>query len=115
MSRTSELVGTFSSVVCLDNLVVYILTRMQSLYVVCMCSALCTHCCPLLSATRIGPEVLVFSPNGTLIQSSNPSYLLWPETVESYFYLWRATHDPKYREWGWEVVQVGRRGRGEGG
>ena len=73
-----------------------------------MCSALCTHCCPLLSATHIGPEVLVFSPNGTLIQSSNPSYLLRPETVESYFYLWRATHDPKYREWGWEVVQVGR-------
>lgn len=50
--------------------------------------------------------MLVFLPNGTLIKSSNPSYLLRPETVESYFYLWRATHDPKYREWGWEVVQV---------
>lgn len=79
-----------------------------------MFSALCTHCCYLLSDTRIGPEVLVFSPNGTLIQSSNPSYLLRPETVESYFYLWRATHDTKYREWGWEVVQVGR-GVKEGG
>lgn len=33
-------------------------------------------------------------------------YLLRPETLESYFYLWRHTHDPIYREWGWEVVQV---------
>jgi mannosyl-oligosaccharide alpha-1,2-mannosidase len=27
--------------------------------------------------------------------------------VESYYYLWRLTKDPKYREWGWELVQVG--------
>ena len=67
---------------------------------------------PPLSATHIGPEVLVFSPNGTLIKSTNPSYLLRPETVESYFYLWRATHNTQYREWGWDVVQVcGGRGR----
>jgi mannosyl-oligosaccharide alpha-1,2-mannosidase len=25
--------------------------------------------------------------------------------VESYFYLWRITKDPKYREWGWEMLQ----------
>ena len=66
----------------------------------------CTCCRHLFSATHIGPEVLVFSPNNTFIPSSNPSYLLRPETVESYFYLWRATHDPQYREWGWDVVQV---------
>jgi hypothetical protein len=30
---------------------------------------------------------------------------LRPETVESYFYLWRITKDPKYREWGWEMLQ----------
>ena len=34
------------------------------------------------------------------------SCLLRPETVESYFILWRLTKDPKYREWGWEVVQA---------
>ena len=22
-------------------------------------------------------------------------------------YMWRFTHDPKYRDWGWEAVQVG--------
>lgn len=26
-----------------------------------------------------------------------------PETVESLFYLWRATKDPIYREWGWQI------------
>ena len=29
-----------------------------------------------------------------------------PETVESYFVLWRLTKDPKYREWGWQVAQA---------
>eukprot|EP01138_Halocafeteria_seosinensis_P005982 gb/GECG01006114.1/.p1 GENE.gb/GECG01006114.1/~~gb/GECG01006114.1/.p1 ORF type:complete len:1193 (+),score=115.25 gb/GECG01006114.1/:1-3579(+) len=31
--------------------------------------------------------------------------LLRPETVESLFVLWRVTHDPVYREWGWNVFQ----------
>uniref|UniRef100_A0A674N5A9 alpha-1,2-Mannosidase n=1 Tax=Takifugu rubripes TaxID=31033 RepID=A0A674N5A9_TAKRU len=26
--------------------------------------------------------------------------------IETYMYLWRLTHDPKYREWGWEAVQA---------
>jgi len=29
-----------------------------------------------------------------------------PETVEALFYLWRATKDPVYREWGWEIWQA---------
>lgn len=33
-------------------------------------------------------------------------YILRPEVVESYMYMWRLTHDPKYRQWGWEVVKV---------
>ena len=41
-------------------------------------------------------------------RNNEKMYLLRPETVESYFYLWRHTHDPIYREWGWEMVQVGR-------
>ncbi|XP_023223063.1 mannosyl-oligosaccharide alpha-1,2-mannosidase IA-like [Centruroides sculpturatus] len=28
------------------------------------------------------------------------------KVIESYFYLWRFTHDPKYREWGWEAAQA---------
>merc|ERR1712013_77613 len=41
-----------------------------------------------------------------LINPSDRSYLLRPETVESYFVLWRLTKDLKYREWGWQVVQA---------
>ncbi|KAI8913243.1 glycoside hydrolase [Gorgonomyces haynaldii] len=37
--------------------------------------------------------------------SSDSKYELRPETVESLFYMWRYTHDPKYREWGWHIVQ----------
>ncbi len=33
-------------------------------------------------------------------------YILRPETFESYFIMWRLTHDQKYRDWGWEAVQV---------
>ena len=28
-----------------------------------------------------------------------------PETIESIFYMYRATKDPKYREWGWNIFQ----------
>ena len=28
------------------------------------------------------------------------------ETVEAFFYLWRYTHDPIYRQYGWEVAQA---------
>lgn len=37
---------------------------------------------------------------------SDAHYILRPEVVESYFILWRVTHDPKYRKWGWEAVQA---------
>jgi mannosyl-oligosaccharide alpha-1,2-mannosidase len=33
-------------------------------------------------------------------------WLLRPELVESIFYMWRYTHDPIYREWGWDIVQA---------
>ena len=33
-------------------------------------------------------------------------YILRPETFESYFIMWRLTHDQKYRDWGWDAVQA---------
>ena len=33
-------------------------------------------------------------------------YILRPETIESYFLMWRLTKDQKYRDWGWEMVQA---------
>jgi mannosyl-oligosaccharide alpha-1,2-mannosidase len=38
-------------------------------------------------------------------QPADRHNLLRPETVESLFYLYRFTKDPKYRDWGWEILQ----------
>lgn len=58
-------------------------------------------------ATQLGPEAFRFDGSGRISSRNNEKvYLLRPETVESYFVLWRTTHDQKYREWGWEVVKV---------
>lgn len=39
--------------------------------------------------------------------TASPSYnILRPETVESFFYLWRVTGDPVYQEWGWKWVPL---------
>lgn len=62
------------------------------------------------SPTELGPEVAYLAngikSNGMQWFGSNSKYILRPETIESYFYLWRITHDPIYRKWGWEAVQA---------
>ncbi len=59
------------------------------------------------SATKLGPEAFRFDASGRMSSRANEKmYLLRPETVESYFVLWRLTHDQKYRDWGWELVEV---------
>jgi hypothetical protein len=40
------------------------------------------------------------------IRSYVRGYHQRPETLEALFYLWRATHDPKYRDWGWTIFQA---------
>ncbi|KAI2654864.1 Mannosyl-oligosaccharide 1,2-alpha-mannosidase IA [Labeo rohita] len=42
----------------------------------------------------------------TATRLSDRYYILRPEVIESYMYMWRLTHDPKYREWGWEAVEA---------
>ena len=38
---------------------------------------------------------------------SMPSYyILRPEVIESYFYLYRLTKDQKYRDWAWDAAQA---------
>uniref|UniRef100_A0A452UAG3 alpha-1,2-Mannosidase n=1 Tax=Ursus maritimus TaxID=29073 RepID=A0A452UAG3_URSMA len=58
------------------------------------------------SDTKLGPEAFWFNSGREAVatQLSESYYLLRPEVVESYMYLWRQTHDPIYRAWGWEVV-----------
>ena len=58
--------------------------------------------------TKLGPESFRFSDSDEANTSRTKERynILRPETIESYFVLWRITHDKKYRDWGWEVVQV---------
>ena len=51
--------------------------------------------------TGLGPEA--FNKYGSA-ENSASYYILRPEVVESYFYMWRFTKDEKYREWAWDVV-----------
>jgi len=50
--------------------------------------------------TGLAPEFVKFNSDMQVGAAHN---LLRPETVESLFYMWRFTHDPKYREWGWKI------------
>mmetsp|Transcript_5206 Transcript_5206/g.13489 ORF Transcript_5206/g.13489 Transcript_5206/m.13489 type:complete len:633 (+) Transcript_5206:52-1950(+) len=60
------------------------------------------------SPTGLGPEEMLFD-TATELSSSNSGhryYILRPEVIESYFYMWRITRDERYRTWAWEAVQA---------
>jgi mannosyl-oligosaccharide alpha-1,2-mannosidase len=58
------------------------------------------------SDTHIGPESFYLEGAEAVARNQNEKYyILRPEVVESYFYLWRMTKDNKYREWAWDAVQ----------
>uniref|UniRef100_A0A3B3ZJ09 alpha-1,2-Mannosidase n=1 Tax=Periophthalmus magnuspinnatus TaxID=409849 RepID=A0A3B3ZJ09_9GOBI len=54
--------------------------------------------------TGLSPEIAHFSLQTS--SSSDVHNLLRPETVESLFYLFRFTQEPKYRDWGWDILQI---------
>ncbi|CAD5113656.1 DgyrCDS2817 [Dimorphilus gyrociliatus] len=58
--------------------------------------------------TKLGPESFRFSGSAeaTAVRANEKYYILRPEVIETYFYMWRLTKDPKYREWGWEAAQA---------
>ncbi|KAJ1741714.1 mannosyl-oligosaccharide alpha-1,2-mannosidase [Coemansia sp. RSA 990] len=46
-------------------------------------------------------------PNGDiLVPPSDRHYLLRPETVESFYLLWKITGETKWREYGWQIFQA---------
>ena len=55
------------------------------------------------SPIHIGPEIVEFEKNGKYTVR-DPKYILRPETIESIFYMYRYTHDEKYRDWGWKIA-----------
>ncbi|XP_061554613.1 endoplasmic reticulum mannosyl-oligosaccharide 1,2-alpha-mannosidase isoform X1 [Phycodurus eques] len=60
--------------------------------------------------TGLSPEIAHFNlhttdSNDIIVKPADRHNLLRPETVESLFYMYRLTKNPKYREWGWEILQ----------
>ena len=60
------------------------------------------------SATGIGPESFRFTNEfeAKTINDRDKYYILRPEVVESWFYMWRLTGEQKYRDWVWAAAQV---------
>ncbi|KAL7980814.1 hypothetical protein Chor_001968 [Crotalus horridus] len=61
--------------------------------------------------TGLSPEIVHFNVHpqkdrkDVEIKTADRHNLLRPETVESFFYLYRFTGDKKYQDWGWEILQ----------
>ena len=62
------------------------------------------------SPSGLAPESVGFETNKDVEMSFKSKYdLIRPETVESFFYMWRKTHNKMYRDWGWEMFQAFRK------
>ncbi|KAL2311327.1 hypothetical protein Nmel_003027 [Mimus melanotis] len=59
-------------------------------------------------ALKLGPEAFKFDGGveAVAVRQNEKYYILRPEVIETYWYMWRFTHDPKYRQWGWEATQA---------
>lgn len=60
-------------------------------------------------ATGLGPEAFHFERNdieAKALRDNEKYYILRPEVIETWFYLWRSTHDQIYRDWAWNAVIV---------
>ena len=55
--------------------------------------------------TGIGPE-RVKAMKMDLSATDTREYILRPEAMEGWWYMWELTGDPKYREWGWKAFQA---------
>lgn len=67
----------------------------------------CHESC-IRTKSHLGPETFVFSNRADAVAygPSEKYYILRPEILETYFYMWRYTHDPKYRAWAWDFVEA---------
>eukprot|EP00051_Salpingoeca_urceolata_P027321 m.480974 g.480974 ORF g.480974 m.480974 type:complete len:712 (+) comp22012_c0_seq1:446-2581(+) len=60
------------------------------------------------SPTHIGPEAMLFDRGheASNTRKNELYYILRPEVIEAYFYLWRMTHEQKYRDYAWEAAEA---------
>ncbi|CAJ0576983.1 unnamed protein product, partial [Mesorhabditis spiculigera] len=59
------------------------------------------------SESHIGPEMFYFigQEDATAKQTGANGYILRPEVIEGWFYLWRLTGKQMYRDWVWDAVE----------
>eukprot|EP01007_Sphenomonas_quadrangularis_P003829 NODE_83_length_2227_cov_133.328283_g61_i0.p1 GENE.NODE_83_length_2227_cov_133.328283_g61_i0~~NODE_83_length_2227_cov_133.328283_g61_i0.p1 ORF type:complete len:482 (-),score=154.59 NODE_83_length_2227_cov_133.328283_g61_i0:315-1760(-) len=71
-------------------------------------AALVDTCYAMYRTTKTGlsPDTTNFAGDEMRPMMRSEFYILRPEAVESMFYLWRHTKDPKYREMGWTIFQT---------
>lgn len=55
--------------------------------------------------THIGPESFSFQ-SGREFEPVDHYYILRPEVIESYYYLWKMTKNQMYRDWAWDAAQA---------
>lgn len=55
--------------------------------------------------TGLSPEQVQFVGKMTVEKGKHGANLLRPEAIESFWYLWRATGDWKYRAYGWAIFE----------
>lgn len=59
------------------------------------------------SESRIGPEMFYFTDSYEAItQGGDSGYILRPEVLEGFFYLWRLTGKQKYKDWVWDGISA---------
>lgn len=58
--------------------------------------------------TKLGPEYFRMDgpTEAVAVRQNEKYYILRPEVLETHFYMYRLTKQQKYRDWGWEAVQV---------
>jgi len=57
------------------------------------------------SKTGIGPEMFYFEAKSEAMTISNDAgYILRPEAIEGWFYLWKITKKRMYKEWIWDAI-----------
>ena len=58
------------------------------------------------SPTGLAADTFALNDPAGNLAATGRAFILRPEAIESIFYLWRVTHNPRYREWGWTMFQA---------
>eukprot|EP01125_Pyxidicula_operculata_P021531 TRINITY_DN832_c0_g2_i2.p1 TRINITY_DN832_c0_g2~~TRINITY_DN832_c0_g2_i2.p1 ORF type:complete len:509 (+),score=56.19 TRINITY_DN832_c0_g2_i2:83-1528(+) len=56
--------------------------------------------------SKLSCEQVVVKGNGKIEAGGQKSWLMRPEAVETWFVMYRLTKDEKYRQWGYELLEV---------